>query len=322
MKNIVFNPINSFNETNTTPIGESDVNKRVCRFCGRGVKQGATFNHKSHAISECLGNKNIFTYEECDSCNQEFSRLEQNIGNFFAGQLYLYGVNGKSSHKNPLGLRRISTPECDFSEKSGVKVVTVKGKNSNSILGSLTNNSELNLQSTMKFDKYCPLDVYKSFCKFALSLFNIDDFSHFKKLTEWVVGKRDLLINPVVLYSQCAMPNIQPKFIYFTQNDSNQAPYCVGLFFICHLVFIVEFPSDETFEYQSNEIRLQLLRFLSVKIFQRTDFRELPLYGTELIPTIFKFSINIPQNLKEGKDFFVGRTKDEVEELMSRFNLK
>lgn len=54
-------------------IGEFDKKKRVCRFCRQSYPI-VTFKKTAHAISESLGNKLLFCYEECDKCNENFGK--------------------------------------------------------------------------------------------------------------------------------------------------------------------------------------------------------------------------------------------------------
>jgi hypothetical protein len=41
---------------------------RRCRYCGRGIPE-ATFRKDAHAVPEFLGNKSLFSMNECDECN-------------------------------------------------------------------------------------------------------------------------------------------------------------------------------------------------------------------------------------------------------------
>ncbi len=50
-------------------LGGTDA--RRCRFCDRDSAD-ATFRTAAHAIPELLGNKTLFTLEECDQCNAFF----------------------------------------------------------------------------------------------------------------------------------------------------------------------------------------------------------------------------------------------------------
>lgn len=56
-------------------IGEPDENKRICRFCGKSVPS-VSFKKIAHAIQDALGNKLLFCYEECDTCNHDLAMVE------------------------------------------------------------------------------------------------------------------------------------------------------------------------------------------------------------------------------------------------------
>lgn len=56
-------------------IGEADEDKRICRFCGRSVPK-VSFKKVAHAIQDALGNKLLFCYEECDTCNHDLAVVE------------------------------------------------------------------------------------------------------------------------------------------------------------------------------------------------------------------------------------------------------
>lgn len=59
-------------------MGEEDVQKRVCRFCGKSVPD-VKFDKRAHAIQDALGNKLLFCYEECDTCNHDLASVEDHF---------------------------------------------------------------------------------------------------------------------------------------------------------------------------------------------------------------------------------------------------
>ena len=56
-------------------IGEEDIHKRKCRFCGKSMPE-VTFEKDAHAIQDALGNKLLFCLEECDTCNHDLAVVE------------------------------------------------------------------------------------------------------------------------------------------------------------------------------------------------------------------------------------------------------
>jgi hypothetical protein len=318
---ITYKLVNFFHECSNNPVGEQNVELRVCRFCRRSISDGISFNHISHAISESLGNKHIFTLEECDECNQKFSNLEQHITNFLGVMLYTYGIEGKKSRKNPSGLRKLETPEYGFAEEGGVKTIHIKKKQSQKIYDDLVNSGTISFQAPLKFDKFVPLNVYKSFCKFALCLFNKEDLPHFKSLVNWVTDKVGLPFEPKVLMSPYNMPTEHPKFAYFTQEVDKSTPCCIGMFFISNLVFLVEFPTEDNFNVTDVEQHINPLNGLAECLFPNHKFDVIDLSNDQLVAMTLNFELNIPKEMKEGKDYFILNSKEEINSIMNGENL-
>lgn len=308
---------NLFYEDTNNPVGVQDVKLRRCRFCGRTISDGISFNHVSHAISESLGNKHIFTLEECDECNQKFSKLEQHITNFLWVMLYTYGIEGKKSRKNPSGLRKLETPDYGFSEEHGVKTIHIKKKESQKLYDDLVNEGAISFQAPLKFDKFIPLNVYKALCKFALCLFNNEDLQHFSNLLNWITDKIHLPFAPQVLMAPYNMSTEHPKFAYFTQNTNKNTPYCIGMFFISNLVFLVEFPSDDVFYITNVEQHTNPLNGLAESLFPNYNFDVIDLSNNQLVAMTLDFQLNIPKEMKEGKDFFILNSKEEIDRMMN-----
>ena len=104
----------------TTYIGNRDGEKRVCRFCHQAVPD-TLFKHKSHAISEALGYKSVICNEECDECNERFSRtIEPDVVNMNSFLLSLYGVSGKK------GVRKQVEPILSSGSIAQIAGMTVK----------------------------------------------------------------------------------------------------------------------------------------------------------------------------------------------------
>ena len=69
---------------------------RRCRFCGKGVPE-VSFRAEAHAIPECIGNKSLFTFHECDFCNQAFGKgCENDFGNWSLPMRTMSRICGKS----------------------------------------------------------------------------------------------------------------------------------------------------------------------------------------------------------------------------------
>jgi hypothetical protein len=69
---------------------------RVCRFCGK-TEAGVKFISDAHIIPEFMGNHNLLSYFECDSCNSIFSKYENSFANFMRITRTISQVKGKNN---------------------------------------------------------------------------------------------------------------------------------------------------------------------------------------------------------------------------------
>lgn len=73
-------------------IGEKQ--NRKCRFCGK-LSPEVKFKLEAHAIPELTGNKSLIAYNECDTCNEKFSRtVEDHLGKYLGAQRTLVQIHG------------------------------------------------------------------------------------------------------------------------------------------------------------------------------------------------------------------------------------
>lgn len=74
-------------------IGERDS---LCRFC---KLNNVKFNKKkAHSFPEFLGNKSIFTVNECDECNAKFSKIEKHLSDFIP-PTFITRLKGKKGYR-------------------------------------------------------------------------------------------------------------------------------------------------------------------------------------------------------------------------------
>src|SRR5437868_6921115 len=66
-----------------------------CRFCG--VTGPKCFKKVAHTLPEFLGNKGIFSNDECDACNALFSIYEGALAEMLKPFLTLGGIKGKKN---------------------------------------------------------------------------------------------------------------------------------------------------------------------------------------------------------------------------------
>lgn len=228
-------------------IGESNKNKRVCRFCGKSQPE-VTFKNKSHAISESLGNKKIILREECDDCNKFFAKsIEKDFIQYHSIQRTFFNIPTKNN-KSP----------------------TIKGKNfaianNGNICISIINDDNTpfvpiipNFSQSFEFyEKITPQNLYKALCKYALSIIDNEYMQYFSETIKWLKGEKTVDRLPrVVEIRHCdfiKISKLAPLILYIRKGDDTKLPFLIGDFtFIFHkYIFIVPFCSKDSKKFTS-----------------------------------------------------------------------
>lgn len=245
-----------------TLIGPKNKSERICRWCGKTVANNATFYKKGHAISESLGNKNIILCDECDKCNESFGRsIEEAAATYFSFENTLFGISGKN------GIPKVKSSSYESIENNGGSCISIKAVTFEQA------GDKPPTQVTIKAPKKIIYqDLYRCFCKYALSCCKNDIFMHFKHLIPWLQKVNNYEQTPWVLVYRHPNTDIktgemmnQPIMnMYIRRNNDDTIPY-----FFCELhhawrthVFIVPRDDEERKRFSSREKCIEFWRKL------------------------------------------------------------
>lgn len=217
-------------------IGQPIKQKRKCRFCQKSMPE-VTFSQKAHAISEALGNKTVILFDECDNCNEKFSKsLEPQIVEYLSLFRTMFGVKGKRGDTKYKGH--------NFSI-SKTKDVKIELKDVERPLENV-----FPYVIPLKSDKKVVLlDIYKCLCKYFLSVIEEKELVNFKKTINWINGELESktlpFISESITYNRASL---QPRMtIYIRKRKSKNFPFAVCEFQLTvkRFVFIVPFSSQD-----------------------------------------------------------------------------
>lgn len=180
---------------NTSKSYLGDKDHKVCRFCGRD-SDNVSFKKKAHAIPELLGNKTLFSYYECDECNQKFSQtLENNLSAYLSYYRALVGISGKRG--------KIKFKQHDINMHTQDNMFYIESIGENGKINIDENNHMLSIK--INRDPYIPIAVYKCFVKIALTLLDEKDLDEVNWALQWVSeenhNQSNFNIKPLYLYS-------------------------------------------------------------------------------------------------------------------------
>jgi len=220
--------------------GNIGKKNRVCKYCGKSMSNGATFHNEAHAIPESLGNKTIISADECDACNDYFSKtIDADIFEYLKLFRVLYGKKGK-----------MGTPKLKF--KNGT-VITHDGEKA-IILQHIHENegtidfSKDSFKIPLEFiNKINFMNIYRSLVKYVLAVIPNDEINNFPETIKWIMNIKnngDLLDLPyVAMKIDERNYNEQPiLMIYKRKIDDVSIPYMYAELRITNLIFVYIIP--------------------------------------------------------------------------------
>ena len=295
----------------TTYIGTMDRAKRICRFCHRAVPE-TLFKHKSHAISEALGYKSLVCNEECDECNDRFSRaIERDVVNMNSFLLSLYGISGKKGVRKTCGANFkfwLDRSNCRY-DSQGTFVMQLDDLHidKTDVKAGLQNMPPLDTSSL----KFVPQNVYKCFCKYAISCLGQNQIAYFQKTIDWINAPTKYRKLPLVAY--CSLDHISPSFVLFIRKGQDyRYPYCFASINIASVryMFVVPFSSQDRYRF-TTELQQQFFWDAVRSWFPAFDIQTMQLSSSKTTHTAIKTTFTMEEGCKLGRDYFIIDNENE-----------
>lgn len=155
---------------NAFPKVEIGNRNSLCRFC---QSSEVKFNKKrAHSFPEYLGNKSVFTLNECDECNSKFAKIEKDLSNFIP-PTFITRLKGKKSYRPSC----LKGGEQLYGDDEFITLVRDK----------MSDGNTLNI-SSQSFDM---LKVYKALLKCLVSILPDENLNEFKSVIEWLKSRHD-----------------------------------------------------------------------------------------------------------------------------------
>ena len=221
-------------------IGEDDKSKRVCRFCGQQMPE-VTFDKEAHAIQDALGNKLLFCYEECDTCNHDLALTEDNFRCLMDFRRAIYNIPRKESTKTPTIIGKTFVIKADAAGKPELYLMEE----------SLPNPNERHHPLILHLELKSPINnerMYKALCKMVIDMLPGAELHHFKNTVEWITAKGEWIPDalPSAMYTILPLDKINPQPILdiFINDRNNKldAPYCTAIVWLYDIAYMFVVP--------------------------------------------------------------------------------
>lgn len=221
-------------------IGEPDVTKRVCRFCGKSMPD-VTFDKVAHSIQDALGNKLLFCYEECDTCNHDLAPVEDHFRVLMDFRRSIFRVPRKGTTKaaKVVGRDFIIAPDA-----KGDPILYLMRE-------ALPDKVDTTKPFKHHFELKAPIvneQMYKALCKAVIDMLPTKELPHFRNTINWIKSTDfmpDTLPSIWLINLPCAKAvYTQPVLDIIINNRPNKAdaPYCTGIIWIYDIAYAFVVP--------------------------------------------------------------------------------
>lgn len=279
---------------------------RTCRFCGKS-EPDVKFSSKAHAISECLGNKSLICNEECDDCNDIFSKtIEPDIAHMLSFLLTLHSIQGKR------GLRKITGKNfkmsLDKSTATDNNIGTLKIQFDRDFPADFNNFIKNKLPIDTSNLKFTPQNVYKCLCKYVISILDNGVLPYFQDTIKWINNKTRYCKLPIVAIGNSATIHSEPiLLVSIRKKDDYNYPYCFAILSIANIAFafIVPFSSKDKYQFKADSKCYERFQDILRTYFNSLEWSFAKLSSSRKTQTSIDFSLNIPPECKLGRDYFI-----------------
>lgn len=156
--------------------------KGRCRYCSK-VEPEVTFEKIAHSIPELIGNKLLFSLDECDSCNEWFSENgEADLAKFL-------GVGRTASQiKGKKGIPKFVSQDQKSSIKKEDGITKYVTRVDSEEFKIDFEKKELSINTTKH--QYVPRNIFKCLTKMAIAVMGERDINKFNMTKEWITKNK------------------------------------------------------------------------------------------------------------------------------------
>lgn len=166
-----------------------------CRYCGTANPRA--FRKIAHTFPEALGNRWVRSLDECDVCNDTFSRYEDALVACVGPFLTVGGVRGKHNHVRQTG-RSAGQSVLRHHDDDGQRRVSsfVKGLTAQFLYEPLS--GDVGLRVPLAEERFRPRLAYKALVKMGFALLPPEEIPNYQQLREWLLTPLDTVDLPML----------------------------------------------------------------------------------------------------------------------------
>ncbi|MEM6496512.1 MAG: hypothetical protein AAF709_07290 [Pseudomonadota bacterium] len=219
-----------------------------CRYCGATGSRVFGKRTNAHALPAALGNRTLFSLDECRACNDKFSVYEDALCKAIGPFLTLGGVRGRS------GVRKTgqtgSKSTIRHTKHDGKRQLSIAFEGGAELFAVDRAGGMLNLTMPIEGDVFVPRYAYKALMKIGLSMLPAEELPNFQ---EAISSLEELDTKPLgrplqLGFSYAFVGNAPPALagtLLRRRDAQAQIPYMIFLLMAGSVCFQIWLPSDD-----------------------------------------------------------------------------
>jgi hypothetical protein len=163
--------------------------KGQCRYCG--ATSARYFRTEAHAFPEGLGNHWVISRDECDKCNELFSKYDDAVVRAVGPFLTLGGVKGKANKVRQTGRSNglAILARRDGQERPAISIHSTNAEPSEHM--AITADGTLRLRMPVADDLFKPRYAYKALVKMAVAMLPDNELANYSQLRAWLLDPHE-----------------------------------------------------------------------------------------------------------------------------------
>lgn len=161
---------------------------RTCIFCGKSSPE-VSFQKEAHVIPAALANRTLFTYCECDVCNENyFSHYENEMANY----LMLDRVFIRARKRKGFPKYKPSGKESFIEGKTGTNTVNLSIKEEEETFEIIDKDDGVIILKINDAPMFRPADICKTMAHMGWLLLPEEKRNELPYVADWLLGKVDI----------------------------------------------------------------------------------------------------------------------------------
>jgi hypothetical protein len=237
-----YDPISAYSLSGTRKQRIGNTKPQKCRYCTPA--SGTTFKFDAHAVPECLGNRTLISDDECDGCNDLFSRtFEHHLDLMTRPWRTLFGIKGK---RNKVPTFRVRSGTTRIDNNPQTRRIRISDPDGNIRITEDYDNKRRTKE--VPCDPFIPIEVFRAFTKIGLAILPSRFFIECEPAFKWLRAPLEDTPGAVSRFAMCWMFYSPVSFqnpiveLFRRRSSTDPLPNLICRLSLSNIIFLFTIP--------------------------------------------------------------------------------